>query len=409
MTTLYVGIDIGAAENTAHFMAQDGSSVGRLTFPNDLDGASQLIDRTLEAKAKCEANAVRLGMEATGVYWWHLYHAIVEAPELSSLDVKTAVINPKVVDGFKGIYTDVPKTDLIDAWVIADCVRFGRIRVYPPLDPRYAPLQRLTRLRYQMAHNLTREKNRALSLLFLRFSTYAKDAPFSDVFGAASRDLFTQLTVDDIAQMPLADLAARIMEHGKSHFQDPDAVARELQTAAKRAYRLDPKMDDAVGVTLSLTVANIAFLEAQIKRIDRVIQSEIKVFPAILTTVPGIGAVYAAGILAEIGDVHRFRDDNALAKYAGLTWRQHQSGGFEADNLPLTRSGDSYLRYYLIQAANSVRVREPEYAAFYERKYREARHHHHKRALVLTARKLTGLVFALLNEGQIYQPRRNIS
>lgn len=68
------------------------------------------------------------------------------------------------------------------------------------------------------------------------------------------------------------------------------------------------------------------------------------------------------------------------------------------------RRRNTYLRYYLIQAANSVRVREPEYAAFCERKYREARLH--KRALVLTARKLTGLVFALLNEGQIYQPRR---
>ena len=406
---MYVGIDIGAEHNTAHFMAQDGSSVGRLSFPNDLEGAQLLINRILELKAAHEADAVRLGMEATGVYWWHLYHAIVEAPELAGLDVKTAVINPKVVDGFKGIYTDVPKTDVVDAWVIADCVRFGRIRVYPPLDPRYAPLQRLTRLRYQMAHDLAREKNRALSLLFLRFSTYAKDRPFSDVFGAASTAVFTELAVDDIATMPLEDLAARIMEHGRGHFDDPEKVAAELKQAARRAYRLSPKMDDAVAVTLSLTVATIAFLEQQIRRIDRAITQEVKAFPAILTSIPGVGAVYAAGIVAEIGDIHRFPTDNALAKYAGLTWRQHQSGSFEADDLPLTRSGNTYLRYYLTQAANSVRVREPEYAAFYERKYREARHHHHKRALVLTARKFTGLVFALLNEGQIYQPRRNAS
>lgn len=69
-------------------------------------------------------------------------------------------------------------------------------------------------------------------------------------------------------------------------------------------------------------------------------------------------------------------------------------GQLRADDLPLTRSGNAYLRYYVTQAANSVRVREPEYAAFYECKYREARHHHYKGALVLTARKLTGLVFA---------------
>lgn len=35
-----------------------------------------------------------------------------------------------------------------------------------------------------------------------------------------------------------------------------------------------------------------------------------------------------------------------------------------------------------------------EYAAYYQRTYDEARHHHHKRALVLTARKLVRLVFA---------------
>lgn len=57
------------------------------------------------------------------VYWRHLYHALVEAPEPAGLEARTAITNPKVVDGFKGISTDVPKTDLVDAWVIADCVR----------------------------------------------------------------------------------------------------------------------------------------------------------------------------------------------------------------------------------------------------------------------------------------------
>lgn len=409
MATLFVGIDIGAEQNTAHFMTQDGTSVGRLTFANDLDGAHQLIDHVCDAMHALGADVVRLGMEATGLYWWHLYHVIVEAPQFAGVDMKTAVTNPKVVNGFKGIYTDVPKTDLVDAWVIADCIRFGRVRVYPPLDIRYAPLQRLTRFRYQMTHNLTREKNRALGLLFLRFSTYTKGKPFSDVFGAASQAVFTELTVDDIATTPVKDLVARIMEHGRGHFEDPEAVVAELQKAARNAYRLHPNMDSAVAVTLSLSMATISFLEGQIQRVDRVITQEMRAFPQILTTVPGIGPVYAAGLLAEIGDVHRFPDDNALAKYAGLTWRQHQSGNFTADNLPLSRTGNTYLRYYLIQAANSVRVREPEYAAFYERKYREARHHLHKRALVLTARKFTGLVFALLNEGQIYQPRRKTS
>ncbi len=61
------------------------------------------------------------------------------------------------------------------------------------------------------------------------------------------------------------------------------------------------------------------------------------------------------------------------------------------------------MRYYLVQAANSLRVHNEEYKAYYQRKYYEVTKHQHKRALVLTARKLVRLVFALLSKGQIYK------
>ena len=40
--------------------------------------------------------------------------------------------------------------------------------------------------------------------------------------------------------------------------------------------------------------------------------------PCTLTSIPGIGPVYAAGLMAEIGDVECFKNEAALAKYAGL-------------------------------------------------------------------------------------------
>ncbi|MDR1822162.1 MAG: IS110 family transposase [Oscillospiraceae bacterium] len=42
-----------------------------------------------------------------------------------------------------------------------------------------------------------------------------------------------------------------------------------------------------------------------------------------MASVPGIGAVYSAGILAEVGDINRFPDHPVLAKYAGPAWTQH--------------------------------------------------------------------------------------
>ena len=63
-----------------------------------------------------------------------------------------------------------------------------------------------------------------------------------------------------------------------------------------------------------------------------------------------------------------------------------------------------YLRYYFCEAAQLVRIHEPEYGAFYQKKYNEASKHRHKRAIVLTARKLVRLVVHLLATRQTYQP-----
>ena len=137
---------------------------------------------------------------------------------------------------------------------------------------------------------------------------------------------------------------------------------------------------------------------------DKVIARELKDSPN-LTTVPGIGnTLLPASSLDR--EYQTFQDEKALAKFAGLTWHRHQSGRFEAEETSLTKAGNHYLRYYLVEAAQSLRVHNPDYAAFYTRKYNEVPKHQHKRALVLTARKLVRLVYALLSTGQIYQERK---
>lgn len=110
---------------------------------------------------------------------------------------------------------------------------------------------------------------------------------------------------------------------------------------------------------------------------------------------PGIGPVYTAGILAEIGQTERFPNEASLAKYSGLVWRRRQSGNSETQATPRVRAGDQYLRYYLVEAADSVRRHDPTFTAYYDKKYREVPKYQHRRADLLTARKLVRLVFAL--------------
>lgn len=110
-----------------------------------------------------------------------------------------------------------------------------------------------------------------------------------------------------------------------------------------------------------------------------------------------------AYILAEIVDISQFESNDALAKYAGITWRKNQSGKFTADETYMTKTGNKYLRYFLIQAANMARIHMPEYHDFYQKKYDEVTTHQHKRALALTARKLIRLIYGLLSTNRLYK------
>ena len=56
----------------------------------------------------------------------------------------------------------------------------------------------------------------------------------------------------------------------------------------------------------------------------------------------------------------------------------------------------------MVEAANSVRMSCPEFGSYYNKKFKEATRHKHRRALVLTARKLVRLVHSMLRSGRIY-------
>jgi hypothetical protein len=73
----------------------------------------------------------------------------------------------------------------------------------------------------------------------------------------------------------------------------------------------------------------------------------------------------------------------------------------------MIHSGNRYLWYYLMEAANKVRMHDPEFKRYYELKYSETPKALHKRALALTARKLVWLVYVLLCNGRLYIPNRS--
>ena len=407
-STIFVGIDVSLKTNAVCILDSQGNKLDRFSVHNDREGAAALATRACSHLSKASVKPkIQFGVEATSVYGMPLLYFLKQDKSLSTTDAAFFVLNPKQVKGFKKAYSDLPKTDPVDAFVIADCLRFGRVGTKEAyMDDFFASLQKLTRSRFHIAQDLSAEKNRYLNSLFLKFSGMAQADLFSNNFGAAAMALVEHYTtVDDLAETPIEELADFLNTAGKGHFVDSEQLARTIQAAAKASYSLPATVIASVNQALAVSARTIRFYEKQMKELDKAIADLISTLPGNpLATVSGIGPVYSAGIIAEIGDIHRFKDQAALAKYAGLAWSRHQSGEFDADHTSLINSGNQYLRYYLIQAANKVRLHDPDYQAFYQKKLAEAKTTPQKRALVLTARKLVRLVYALLRDNKFYIP-----
>ncbi|MGQ9533256.1 MAG: hypothetical protein ACUVTQ_10740 [Desulfotomaculales bacterium] len=71
---------------------------------------------------------------------------------------------------------------------------------------------------------MTREKNRALNVVFLRFSNYSSTCAFANVFGKASQAVLTEMTPDEIARTSLEELAELILKHGNRLTNVPDST-----------------------------------------------------------------------------------------------------------------------------------------------------------------------------------------
>ena len=72
----------------------------------------------------------------------------------------------------------------------------------------------------------------------------------------------------------------------------------------------------------------------------------------------------------------------------------------------MTRAGNIYLRYDLLEATTHLIWHDKAYAEYYHKKFDEVKLHQHKRALVLTARKFVQLIFGLLAKNQLYSQNR---
>jgi transposase len=150
----------------------------------------------------------------------------------------------------------------------------------------------------------------------------------------------------------------------------------------------------------------IDHLDAEVDALDaeiaRLLDPEVG---ALLQSVPGIGPVCAATIAAEVGDPDRFESPKQLFAYAGMDAAKAQSGQLDGESgQHMSKRGSAHLRNALMTAADRARTCDPYFGEYYEHlTKREGKHHYV--ALSAVARKLCGVILALLRERRRYERR----
>ena len=413
MSTLFVGIDVSSKSNVVYAMDFDENKYIDASFGNNQPGADELAGKIAACIQKHpHLNTIIVALESTSVYSIHIANFLSSCELLMPYKPYVYCLNPKMTANYRKSYVGMDKTDLMDAFLISDFARVGRTKKCEPWrGSQYLALKRLTRHRLHLAECITREKTYMVSNLYLKFSELQlldnDSQPFSNIYGATSSAVLTEfMSLQEIIDSPEEELLQFLASKSRNRIADISRTSELLKKAARDSYRLDKCMYEPLNVSLASSFNCIQTYQKEIKLIDQAIEKCINGMNPnafiILKSIPGIGPVWAAGILSEIGDITAFHSSDALAKYAGLTWLKNDSGDFVSEDNRVSKAGNTYLRYYFGEAANSVRRYVPEYAEFYSRKYAEVTKHQHKRALALTSRKLVRLVFGLLVKNQLY-------
>jgi transposase len=413
--SLFIGVDVSLKTNQFCVMNFDQHVFFNSKYSNTPEGSIQFVSKLKSIYEKFNFDKLIFCLESTGVYSFHIACFLSSNEFLNSFNSEVYQVNAKDIKNYKKSFTDLEKTDPTDAYVIADFARVGRCKhLHPFRGSQFIALQRLTRQRFHIAKNLIKEKLYVMNNIYISFSGVVvadkEDKPFSDFFGATSSALLEEFTsIDVIANTSLEDMLNFISVKGKNRTKNPNNTVDLLNKAVRSSYRLDETLYEPINIAIASSINLIKTYEVQIKQIDKAILSTVCGLDSnaynVLLSIPGIGRVYAAGILAEIGSINYFKHNDNLAKYVGLCWNRNQSGNFNSENLSISSCANKYLRYYIIEGTSScIRCKFAFIKDFYNIKYKEVTKHQHKRALVLSARKFVRLIFGLLHKNQYYVP-----
>jgi len=259
------------------------------------------------------------------------------------------------------IAESVSKCDRLDAAVIAELTHaeLNLPVCYLPDDEEFTLREHL-RARHDLVTLRTRIKNRVHSVLHRRGIL----APLrGTLFAGSGRQFLEEVKLDDAGR-----------------------------TIVNRYLQLVDQLEDAVAASTK-----------DLRALTR--QTRWAKPAALLQTMPGLGIITAMTILAELGDIHRFRSRSAVANYVGLvpvlrsSNESHYSGG-------ITKRGSKHLRAVLIEAAWTGARRVPRYQALFAR---VSGRRGSKVAVVAVARRMVEDAWIMLKRDEAFRFSQSVA
>lgn len=391
---IYAGVDIAKDDHVIDAVDELGEQVSKaMPFKNSEAGFERCV-AWLEGVAE-DPSGVLVAMEATGHYWMACFSY------LAARGYAVTVVNPMHVGAVRRIKNlNRVKNDRIDAWLIAETLRIGEFDPTRLATDELQSLKTLTRYRQSLRDQIAEVKTKATCLLDSYFPEYA--GLFSNVFGAASMALLAKAQVPSaVSRMRASTIADTLSAASRGRLGAEKAA--EVRAAARRSVGIRLG-EDAAAFEIREYVDLIAYLSKKQGRADAQIEELLMRIEPMVLTIPGISVALGAQIVAEIGDVGRFRNGASVVKYAGLNSGVSQSGQFEGRGLPISKTGSPYLRRAMWLAAESARKYDPGLRAFYDKKRAEGKGH--RVAVTAVARKLCHIVYAVMRDRVAYDPDR---
>lgn len=194
------------------------------------------------------------------------------------------------------------------------------------------------------------------------------------------------------------------LRHKLAHY---NADIANLFTQLGEKHLAEFAMDMADRFESKALLEQLRLLEQQLEKVDLKLREFAQSAPAVetearavLASMPAIGPVTIDVVLSELGDWRRFRGIKQVVAFAGLDPGCRETGG-KAKQLHITKDGSKHLRWALVEAAWRLVCRFNRWKKVYEQLKKNTGSP--KKAIVGVARRVLGVMFAMLRESKRYE------